>query len=321
MLQFDKIKLVTSLNNINNINEDKFSKTESKRQVQNYKYNQKEPYALYIEVDEADKELVIEFTGKILRDQYPELITQNNIRVCLENINALGLCLLDIDAIIRDSIVVKVDVTADIPCNNCKDLVSSLHAGISNYQKYISRRIKDNCVIDKNVQTKNRKLRLSVYDKAKEMQLVGNEAFLGTLNAPDTLIQYFQGKIRFELNLNSKEQIRKNLKIPNTQLIEVLNSTANPIMTFIDKAIDDNAEVKSVKTLRDYERLAVLRECGNNLEKVERIIRVYSSPTTHITQAIKPYKQLAAAKSNSSIKDMLRNLLFEVFIIGTFVLI
>lgn len=319
MLQFDKMKLITSINNISNINEDKFSITINKGQVQDYKYSQQEPYSLYIEADMAEKELVIEFSGKILQDRYPELITQRNIRTCIENINALGLCLLDTDAILRDSNVVKADVTADIPCSDCKAFTTALHAGVKNHRRYISRRIKDNYVIEKNVQTKNRKLRLCVYDKAREMQLGSNQAFLGTLNAPNTLIQYFQGKVRLELNLNSKEQIRRNLNIPSTQLTEVLNSTASPIMDFIDKAIDDNAAATPVNTLHDYERMAVLRECENDMEKVEAIIRLYSSPTTHISQTIKPYKQLAAAGNPVPIKDMLKSYLPQGVLVGVLV--
>lgn len=318
MLKLDKMKLVTSLNNISNINEDKFSITINKGQVQDYKYSQQEPYNLYIEADMAEKELVIEFTGKILLDRYPELITRDNIRTCLENINAIGVCKLDIDAILRDSNVVKVDVTADIPCSDCKAFTTALHAGVSNHRKYISRRIKDNYVLEKNVQTKNRKLRLSIYDKAKELMLGDNKSFLAVLHTPSTLIQYFQGKVRLELNLNSKEQIRKNLNISSTQLSEVLNSTSSPIMNFLDKAIDDTAAATPVSSLRDYERTAVLRECDNDMEKIEAIVRRYSSPKTHISQVVKSYRELAAATNPTPIKDMLRNVLPQGGFLGIF---
>lgn len=316
MIQLDKMKLVTPINNISNINENKFSMTINKGQVQDYKYSQQEPYNLYIEADLAEKEMVIEFTGKILLDRYPELITKDNIRTCLEHINALGICRLDIDAILRDSNVVKVDVTADIPCSDCKAFTTALHAGVSNHRKYISRRIKDNYVLEKNVQTKNRKLRLTVYDKAQELMLSDNKSFLAILNAPNTLIQYFQGKVRLELNLNCKEQIRKNLNISSTQLSEVLNSTSCPIMDFLDKAIDDTAEAKPISNLRDYERMAVLKECNNDMEKIEAIARRYISPKSHISQAIKPYKELAAAANQTPIKDMLRNVLPQGAFVG-----
>ena len=44
----------------------------------------------------SNRELLIEFTGKILEDAYPELISSTNIRQCFENINKLGICQLNI---------------------------------------------------------------------------------------------------------------------------------------------------------------------------------------------------------------------------------
>ena len=114
MNKFDKLKIVVkSSDYIDNINMSKFDTIISDDIITAYKYQQTTPYSLYIEKDLMDDELVIEFTGKILGVRYTELINQTNIRQCLDNINALGLCSLNTDAILKDGEVVKADVTID----------------------------------------------------------------------------------------------------------------------------------------------------------------------------------------------------------------
>lgn len=128
------------------------------------------PYYLYIEADYPEQELILEFTGKILKDDYKDLIHINNIHTCLSNINDLGLCDLNIDGILADGEIVKADVCLDVDYPDCKALTKSLRANVSNFNKYLARTIGDNFVIEKNVQTKGYKRRLTIYDKAKEIQ-------------------------------------------------------------------------------------------------------------------------------------------------------
>ena len=81
MLTFDKLKIVVkSTDFIDNLNHNKFQTIVQDGVVTQYRYQQTTPYILYIEKDLVDNELVIEFTGKILGVQYPELINQTTIR-------------------------------------------------------------------------------------------------------------------------------------------------------------------------------------------------------------------------------------------------
>lgn len=77
-----------------------------------------------IKIDYTKKEVVIEFSGKILGDRYPELISINNIGQCFRNIEKLGFCKFDMDLIMKAE-VVSCDVTKDIPCGDIQD--SDLH--------------------------------------------------------------------------------------------------------------------------------------------------------------------------------------------------
>ena len=122
MLKIDKIKIVSNIRNISNINEDKFTTIIKDGCITEQKFTSLSPYLLYIEADLREQELVIEFSSKILHNNYPQSINITNIRECLSNINALGLCHLDIDSIMEDNSVVKVDVCHDIDYSDCKSL-------------------------------------------------------------------------------------------------------------------------------------------------------------------------------------------------------
>ncbi|MBO7185624.1 MAG: hypothetical protein J6V59_01860 [Alistipes sp.] len=244
MIKFDKIKIVSSIENVKSLNEDVFENKVKDGCIVEQRYTMMSPYYLYIEADYREQELILEFTGKILKDDYKDLIHANNIHTCLSNINDLGLCDLDIDGILTNGEIVKADVCLDVDYPDCKALTKSLRANVSNFNKYLVRNIGDNFVIEKNVQTKGYKRRLTIYDKAKEIQKAGNRGFLSTLDNPQLLLDYFDGKIRFELNLNSKEQIRRSLDIYDTSIGAVLNSTSTPIWDMLDNAlVESNGEM------------------------------------------------------------------------------
>ena len=56
-----------------------------------YKYLHEHPYLLNIIINEGRNEIVIEFTGKILKDDYHRLINIDTIHQCLSTINYDGL--------------------------------------------------------------------------------------------------------------------------------------------------------------------------------------------------------------------------------------
>ena len=322
MIKFDKVKIISSLRNITKIREEEFQSIVKNGQLVEQKFSMHSPFLLYIEADYQEQELIIEFTGKILNDDYPLLINQDTIHQCLTNINQIGLCRLDIAAILADGEIVKADVCQDVDCTDCKSLTNSLRASISNFQKYLPRIINGNFVIEKNVQTKSRKRRLTIYDKAEELNRASNRAFLSLLREKQALLNYFDGKVRFEMNLNSKEQIRQTLHIATTSLEAVLGSTANPIWEFLDGVIEEHHADTQHASLAELKNRLLLEHCGGDLAKVEALLRSYCSPNTHISQAMKPYRALAAKLSDNlspSLKQTLRGLLLEIVLLLGFV--
>lgn len=314
MLKFDKLKIISSLRNIAQINEEKFQSIVKNGQLVEQKFSMQSPFLLYIEADYQEQELIIEFTGKILQDNYPQLINQTTIEQCLCNINQMGLCQLDVEAILANGEIVKADVCQDVDYPYCKALTNSLRASISNFQKYLPRIICGNFVIEKNVQTKSRKRRLTIYDKAEEIDKANNRAFLALLHDKQALLNYFEGKVRFKMNINSKEQLRQTLHIASTTIEAVLGSTVNPIWEFLDGAVEDEEADTQHTSLSELKNRLLLEHCGYDLAKVEALLRAYCSPNTHI----KPYRALAAkltTRQSTSLKTQLRLLLFEIVIL------
>jgi Na+-driven multidrug efflux pump len=51
----------------------------------------------------------------------------------------------------------------------------------------------------------------------------------------ESMLAYFDGKFRVEANINTKEQIRQLFQTKSTDLLDVLNSDANPLLAIFDK--------------------------------------------------------------------------------------
>ena len=299
MITFDKLKLVADITAVVEFDDSQFEKTEKNGSC-TYKYYQDVPYLLAIKIDFPEKEVVIEFTGKILGSDYPKLISMNTIRQCFQAINSTGIVTLDVE-VMMDADVVKCDVTKDIPTDDVPKLTNYVRQHISNYQKYICRKLKNNnLVVEKNVVTRKMKKRMTIYDKGKEMQKVENQRFVEAYGLEGA----FDGICRFELNLNSKEQIRNALGSSNTKLQTVLSSDANPITDFLDEVISSTPEPTSMTDKKSYVTMLVLKDCDYDLEKVEAKMRqFYTSRGTNINVIMQPYRQMmeqmnSAAETN-----------------------
>ena len=317
VIKLDKLKIVVNEKYITNINEDVFTTIIKNGQIVEYRYEQQYPYLLYIEKDIIEHELVIEFTGKILQEQYPLLISKDTIRQCLESVNKLAICHINVPEILLNSVVVKADVSHDICCGSYQQLISTLKTSVKNHNKYLSRVIHGTFVIEKNVVSRSRKVRMTIYDKAAEMQLKANQEYLDRLSNRNEVAEYFKDKVRFELNLNSMEQIRKHLNIHDTMLYNVLHAEANPIVEFIDKAfvLEDPAPIDM--KLRDIERLALLESVDRDVTKLEMIVRKHSSPKSHISQLMQPYRNLLKSieqKGENYLLSIRNVLLVEIFL-------
>lgn len=324
MITLDRIKIVAPLESVAVTNEEVFESKVKNGVISSLSYTQVSPFHLFIERDYEDKEAIIEFSGKILSDKYPELINRTTFDLCIDRINGMGFCRIDKDVLREYGRACVIDVTKDVQYQDVSSLSEWLRTSVSNHRKYLARNIGGNLVIEKNVRTRGYKRRLTVYDKEKELQRAENRDFISSLHDPDSLLSYFKGKVRFEFNLNSRQAIRQSLNIPGTSIDEILNSDANPIYNFVNEVIVEETDINpSGFSWPDRKNLALLKDCDMDLVKVEAEIRKYASKGSHISQMLKPYRELWSRLKvrSSDFKTTLLGLLLEITIICPLLLI
>ena len=309
MITFDKLKLVASIDAIEVIDEDKFQKEVKSGRPVSLRYFQEVPFLLLVKVDFLRHEVVVEFCGKVLGKDYPKLISSDTIRTCFDNINALGFFYLDIDAMM-DADVVKADVTKDVRGIDAKQLNSYISSHITNYKMYLCQTFKNgNLVINKNVTSSKVKKRMTIYDKAKEMDKAKNKDFIEAHHLEDA----FYNTSRIELNLNSKQQVREALRISDNKLSSVLASTANPIRDFVTKVIEPTSNSVDLSDRKTYITMLVLKDCDFDLEKVEAKIReLYPNRGRKLKTLMEPYRSMMAQMKGESTDEFYQTLLAKL---------
>lgn len=289
MITFDKLKLVANIDAIEVIDEDRFQMQVEGGQQVSLRFYQEVPFLLMIKVDYKRREVVIEFCGKVLGKDYPKLISADTIRTCFDNINALGFCHIDIDAMM-DADVVKADVTKDVYGIDPARLTAYFGSHISNYKMYMARKYKTgNMVIEKNVVSRKTTKRMTIYNKEREMNMAQNTKFV----EDNELGHIFDNTSRFELNLNSKQQVRDALRVTDNRLRNVLASTASPIREFVEKVIEPTSNPVTMKDKKAYVTELVLKDCDYDLEKVEAKMReLYPTRGTNFKKVMEPYRSM-----------------------------
>lgn len=321
-IKFDRLKLMMPLNAVVNPNLSKFETRIKDDEVVSYEYRQAEPFLLNITINLPtatkhrpkhrllarhpsmnlnrpfnarsfnDGDVIIEFTAKILQENYPMLIHSGTIRDCLTKINVTLLCAIDIDKAINQSIVLKCDVTADVTTvyvNSLNQLATNTI--LTNHTKWQLKNYHNGVVLEKTVDTDTLKRRLTVYDKYHEFTKKNPVFFEQMANGTDQA-EYFENVLRYELNVKSFEQIRKLLEISDNSLTSVLASTADPIMTVLNDACETPVYQYHSTSLKDYRNEVFLRYHDNDLRKVEAAIRKYANSNTSITRLMTPYREL-----------------------------
>lgn len=290
MIQFDKLKLICSLDVVENINEQEFQTIVKDGCVTSYKYQQDQPFYLLIRKDLLHEESVIEFTGKILLDRYPELINRDNIRYCIEQINRLGICKIDTERLLQTAKVAKCDVTKDVTSTEIKEIITQTKQDLSNYDKWEVEKYPNGICLRNKVTTDRYKKRVCIYNKGKELKQQTNSSFLQSLHQSQRLLSYFQDKVRFELNVGTMVQVKRLLKIDDNSLIKVLNSTANPILFVIDEALKKCSDSRRHTDFKDYVNSLILADNHNDLAELEAKIRALTPKGTVIKRKMQPYR-------------------------------
>ena len=308
MILFDKLKLIAPIDIIDHINEQKFQTIVKDGNITSYRYQQDQPFYLLIRKDFLHNECVIEFTGKILLDRYPELINLNNIRYCIEQINRLGICVIDTDRLLQTANVVKCDVTKDIPSSQIKEIILQTKQNLSNFDKWEVEKYSNGICLRNKVTTDRYKKRVCIYNKEKELSAQSNATFLNTVRCKSALLDYFKEKVRFELNIGTVLQVKHYLQITDNSLNKVLASTANPILSIIDEALKKDADMKQQTNFKDYVCSLILADNNNDLAQLEAKVRALSPKGTVIKRKMKPYRDYLNRQDSTCMKVDIREL-------------
>ena len=295
MIRLDKIKIKFPISCINSIN------------FEGQRYTQTTPYRLSIcrVADHRSRQeaITLEFTGKILLQNYPRLISRETIRECLENVNAHGVVNIDPDAVINNSIVLLADFTKDVPVSsmptieNIQTLKRVANLSVNNHHRYIASDYRgQNGMMIKNAVASNRSAkRIIIYDKFYEMNKRENRAFLSSIDR-DQMLEYFNGKIRFEANATSFKRLRTLLNLDDTKepvsLLTLLNADANPLQNAMREIFHPITSAEQPITTRNQDRLGLLKHLQWDLRAVEENIREHARSS--ITRAMQPYRDLYA---------------------------
>ena len=290
MFSLDRLMVVMPLEHVTVLDESVFNATIRHGEILKLNYSQKVPALLNIKIDYENSEAVIEFTGKILGERYKELIRLTNIKQCIDNINALRIVTVNREEFIHAE-VLKCDPTINVETDDIPALTKYIKNSIDNYDLYSAQPKRNgNFVLSKNVDTDKCKRRLTIYDKEREMNMARNKQFLQL---------YFNGQnpfidvCRFEMNLSSKEAIRKVMDIENPTVWTVLLSARvkNPIYDFLDDLLADSTVERVIPDHKAYYYDLVLADNDNDIQKVYDKLKPLYAKGTKMSRVMAPIRE------------------------------
>ena len=275
------------------------------------------PYNLYIAISYPKQTLTLEFSSKILKENYPHLISKDTIKECLTNLNKLNICEIDIDKILLNGVVTSVDVTYDIDFVLKDEVLSALNSQVNNYRRFKwTHYDKEGITFTKDVKSKDCSETITLYNKEKEICTSHNKNFLNSLSRPKSIIDYFKKKTRFEITLDTPKKIMKYLNLTDTKIFSVLNSDTNPILTQFDRIFDNSTSNIPNITFDDYESWAmkiILERYKSDLKLLEQDVKSKFSSRSGATKRMKKfetvYRAMTSASTNENPIEKVRNLL------------
>ena len=276
------------------------------------------PYNLYIAVSYVKQTLTLEFSSKILKENYPDLISRDTIKKCLTNINQLNICNIDVDSILSNGVVTSVDITYDADLILNDNLLDALNSQVNNYRRFKwTHYNNEGITFTKDVKSKDCTETITLYNKEKEVTCTShNKNFLNSLSQPQQIMDYFKGKTRFEITLDTPKKIMNYLNLTDTKIFSVLNSDTNPILILFDKIFNNSVTNISNATFDNYEEWSmkiILDSYNGDLKRLEQDVRNKFSSRSGATKRMKKFEAvhhaMTSASTNENLIEKVRNLL------------
>ena len=250
----------------------------------NTKYNPSIPYDVYIATNYIHQTLEIEFSSKILLERYPELISKDTIRQCLVNLNKLGICTIDVDGVLNNGWVIKADVTKDVDLRLTDEVLNALNQNVVNYRRFKWTHY-DHKGITFTKDVVYGKETITIYNKYKEL-LSHSRKFVDSLPNRNEIMDYFDGKARFEIRLENVAQIKERLGV-NNRIKDFFNALDTPIREQFDRVFNVSAQPLDTSNCKGWDEWAIahlLDYYKYDLKRIEQDMRmdgVFSSRNGH----------------------------------------
>lgn len=256
--------------------------------------------------NDGRKQLVIQYTPQILKEEFHKLINRDNIFQCFKNLNNLNLILVHITPKLLDEFgVVLADVTIDKKASESfiKEFEDYTVVHFKNTLRNdltLPRYPQSNLVMANRVKNRKYLHRFTVYnkyDEVKRMQPIHR--------LPHDVVEQFKGTYRLERNLKSKQQVKEALNITSEQvtLREVLNAQAQPFIDVYKKFVQLGAAPLEMKKRKEESIRLICKKYKYDLVKIEYYLRqTYKSYSRRL---LEPYQQVCAEhQKKGSLRDM-----------------
>lgn len=274
----------------------------------NSKHYSSIPYNLYIATNNYHQSLEIEFSSKVLKERYPELINRDTIRQCLSNINNLDICTLDVDGIINHGWVIGADITADVDLMLTDSVLNALNQNVGNYRRFQWTHY-DGKGITFTKNTIYDKEEIKVYNKYKEL-LSHSRKFIDSLENRNDIMDYFYGKTRFEITLKGEKQIRERLGV-GTGIKDFFNAIDSAVREQFDRVFNASIPILDTTQCNGYEEWAMahlLDSYNGDLRQIEQSLRqesVYNS-RNGLSERMKKF-QSVKSRTNRKENEIVRS--------------
>jgi hypothetical protein len=254
-----------------------------------------------ITFNNSDESLILQFSAKILSENYYDLINVNTIEQAIDRINETGIVIID-KQYLNNFKVLSCDFTNNIKGDHTPhEFIEAcqLMSLNSNYKvdTYKAKNIKNGIVFrGKQVSFKERCI---MYHKLDELKK--DENFIKSLRLPMQMINQFDGVLRSEMNISSFAKIREYSNTANT-LMSVLNSNAvNPNYKLFQKiksksgvqtdlfSMSQNMKLYEIEKL--YGRQTIIKELCFDMDLIRDFIKKHVKGDTH--KYIKDYRFIA----------------------------
>jgi hypothetical protein len=186
-----------------------------------------------IEIDNQRKEAVFEFSAKVLKEQYYDLLNIHTIERCFDTINSIGAVRLNVNDAIGKAEVLRCDVTKNLVMHgDVKEYIDTLnHLRVNNRYTVDQYKQKTNNGIVFNGKQTSFKERMIFYDKTLDLL---KDKKMQQAVPMNKLLSQFKNVLRCEANIVQLRKIRE-LCGGSTNLLKLLNSNTNPNLFLFDK--------------------------------------------------------------------------------------